>query len=540
MDMAIVITDYFAGLIRQSIEYLLYLLVGISLLILSTTAGILASTVFRNAVAWLRNLELPNLTGSYLSAICTRHWRRVSIVLLLAWSIMVSTAIPSAAGSLPELTGLVKELKPVVVNIHTSKKMISGHKGMPQNPFQNSPFEEFFKPFMEQMPQRKFQTKNMGSGFIIDRDGFILTNHHVIEGADEIKIRLADESEFVAKVIGSDPKTDLALIQIETDKKLSFARLGNSDSIEVGSWVIAIGNPFGLEATVTAGIISAKGRSIGNGPYDDFLQTDAAINPGNSGGPLFDMAGNVVGINTAIISRSGGYMGVGFAIPVNMAKNIVAQLKNSGKVTRGWLGVSIQVVTQQLATALQLDEPKGALVAQAIKNGPAQKAGIKAGDVVLKFDGHKIDKMRQLPAIVAATGVGKKVDVIVLRDGKKKTLSVTIEEMQQDKTVLAQSGSPGKTDPLGLQVKSLTETLRSQLGVGKEVKGVVVAELESLGLGAQAGIKQGDLLLEVNRTPIESISEYEKVVGAIEENGSLLLRILRDGDPLFIALNQSG
>ena len=462
--------------------------------------------------------------------------QRVSLGFLVLLTLL-TISIPVKARSFPELTGLVEALQPAVVNIHTSKKIISGRQRRSQNPFQGSPFEHFFQPFLERMPERQFQTKNMGSGFIIDSAGYILTNHHVIEDADEIKVRLADEREFKAEVIGSDPKTDLALIQIDADKKLPVVRLGDSDAIKVGSWVMAIGNPFGLEATVTAGIISAKGRAIGSGPYDDFLQTDAAINPGNSGGPLFDMDGEVVGINTAIFSRSGGYMGIGFAIPVNLAKNVVAQLKGSGKVTRGWLGVSIQMVTPELAAAFNMDVPKGALVAQTTSDGPAEKAGIKAGDVILQFNGKEIIKMRQLPAIVAATTVGKEVDVVVLRSGKSKTFKVTIKEMQHDESALAHTRAFEQTDPIGLTVKPVTALVRRQLGIRKETKGVLVVGVKSDSFAAKAGIKQNDIVLEINRTPVGSVRDYEKVIKQVTQNNTALLRVLRDGNPLFIALN---
>ncbi|MBF0371355.1 MAG: DegQ family serine endoprotease [Magnetococcales bacterium] len=446
-------------------------------------------------------------------------------------------AAPASARSVPELTELAENLKPVVVNIHTSKKILGGQTRLQHNPFKNSPFEEFFKPFMDRMPQREFQTRNMGSGFIIDGDGFILTNHHVIEEADEIKVRLSNEQEFDASVIGSDPKTDLALIRIETDQKLPVARLGDSDAIKVGAWVVAIGNPFGLEATVTTGIISAKGRAIGNGPYDDFLQTDAAINPGNSGGPLFDLEGNVVGINTAIFSRSGGYMGIGFAIPVNMAKSVVSQLKDTGRVTRGWLGVSIQGVTAELARALGLDEPRGALIAQAVKDGPAKKAGLKAGDVILEFNGRRINKMRDLPAIVAATPVDQSVPVKILRNGDEETIRVKIAEMPREETVLARNDPSGSTDPLGVKVKGLTDPIRRQLGLGEEIKGVVVVGVETDGAAARAGIRKEDVIVDLNRKMIASIQDYEKAVASIGSAKTVLARVLREGDPLFLALN---
>ncbi|MBF0272336.1 MAG: DegQ family serine endoprotease [Magnetococcales bacterium] len=449
---------------------------------------------------------------------------------------------PAWARGLPELTELVDDLKPVVVNIHTSKKVRGGKQAVLQNnPFKNSPFENFFQPFVDRLPQGEMQTRNLGSGVIIDADGFILTNNHVIEEADEIKVRLADEREFIAKVIGNDPKTDLALIQIPVKQKLPVAKLGDSDAIKVGAWVVAIGNPFGLDATVTAGIISAKGRAIGNGPYEDFLQTDAAINPGNSGGPLFDLDGRVIGINTAIFTRSGGYMGIGFAIPVNLAKNVVAQLKGTGRVTRGWLGVGIQGVTPELTSALGLDAAKGALVSQVTKSGPAQDAGIKAGDVILKFNGQEIHKMRDLPSLVAMTPVGSKVPVVILRDGKEQTVPVKVEEMPKDEagstTTTSRSEGVAKVDPFGVRVQALGEGQRRQTRVGDDIKGVFVAQVEPDGPAARAGLRLGDVILDVNRVPVETPREYEQAVEKIGQNRNVLLRVSRDGGVLFVAIN---
>ncbi|MBF0417350.1 MAG: DegQ family serine endoprotease [Magnetococcales bacterium] len=463
------------------------------------------------------------------------------MVWLLGAILLMCSITPASAREQPDLTVLVENLKPVVVNIQTSKKARGGKQTVPNNPFKNSPFEHFFQPFMERMPQGEMQTQNLGSGVIIDGDGFILTNNHVVEEADEIKVRLVDEREFIAKVIGNDPKSDLALIQIPV-KKLAAAKLGDSDAIKVGASVVAIGNPFGLEATVTSGIISAKGRAIGNGPYEDFLQTDAAINPGNSGGPLFDLEGNVIGINTAIFSRSGGYMGIGFAIPVNMAKNVVAQLKSSGKVTRGWIGVGIQVVTQELATALGLESARGALVSQVVKTGPAQDAGIKAGDVILKFNGQEIHKMRDLPAIVAATPVGNKVALVLLRDGKEQTLQVKVKELPKED----QSGSStkadadndsDKSDPLGIKVRALGDNQRRKGRLADDIKGVLVARVDADGPAAKAGLRVGDVIVDVNRQSVESPSDYEQAIDKLGKSRNVLLRVAREGGVLFIAVN---
>ncbi|MBF0587743.1 MAG: DegQ family serine endoprotease [Magnetococcales bacterium] len=463
-----------------------------------------------------------------------RSFTPMMCIVVLACSLFTSELM---ARPTPDLTGIVENLKPVVVNIHTSKKIRSGQADIPINPFRNSPFEEFFKPFLDQMPQREHQTRNMGSGFIIDRDGYILTNHHVIEGADEIKVRLADEREFKARIIGSDPKTDLALIRIDSEHKLPVAQLGDSDAIKVGAWVVAIGNPFGLEATVTTGIISAKGRSIGSGPYDDFLQTDAAINPGNSGGPLFDLQGRVVGINTAIFSRSGGYMGIGFAIPVNMAKSVVSQLKTSGHVTRGWIGISIQNVTAELASALGLDEPQGALIAQIVEDGPAAQAGLEAGDVILSFNGKNVRKMRDLPAIVATTEVGIRASMRILRDSREKSLRIKVAEMPSEEMEVAHRSEAPHSDPLDLTIQELTQKMRRQMEIGRQIEGVVVVAVESGSPAAKAGIRSGDIVLSLNRKPIDSRRRYAKLVKRLRKEKTILAKVLRDGDPLFVALN---
>ncbi len=321
---------------------------------------------------------------------------------------------------------LVEKVKPAVVNISTETTV-----RIPGNPFRHffgpdeeGPFGDFFKRFFGDIPDRELKQQSLGSGFIIDKDGYIITNNHVVEGADEIKVKLADKREFKARVVGRDPKTDLALIKISSIfKDLPTLPLGDSDKIRVGDWVLAIGNPFGLEHTVTQGIISATGRVIGSGPYDNFLQTDAPINPGNSGGPLINLKGEVIGINTAIIASG---QGIGFAIPSNMAKTVITQLKEKGKVTRGWIGVSIQSMTPELAQSFGLKDTRGALVADIVPGGPADKAGLKRGDIIISFDGKEINEMSELPRIVAETPIGKTVNLKIIRNGKEKVLKITI------------------------------------------------------------------------------------------------------------------
>ncbi|MBF0132290.1 MAG: DegQ family serine endoprotease [Magnetococcales bacterium] len=462
--------------------------------------------------------------------------RGLSWVFAFVWTLMIVPQTAVAEG-LPELTELVKRLKPSVVNIHATKK--GDAEGiMGRNPFEGTPFEHFFKQFNDQYPKDRSESQNLGSGFVIDPEGFILTNHHVVEGADKITVRFPDEREFTAKMIGGDSKTDLALIRIETGEKLPVVDMGDSEATEVGAWVMAIGNPFGLDATVTVGIISAKGRIIGSGPYDDFIQTDAAINPGNSGGPLFDMQGKVVGINTAIFSRSGGNMGIGFAIPVNLAKSVVTQLKNSGHVTRSWLGIGIQTVTPELAQALGLKEPRGALITHVMPDGPGEKSGLKTGDVILKFDNHEINRMRELPTMVAATEVGKKVSMDVLRDGKPVQMSATTGVMPPDEeTEQPKIGSKPNNDRLGMQVEPLNERNRSRLGVDPDQNGVVVLSLVPGSPAAEAGIQRNDVLVEINRIKTDSLANYEKALDATSNKGTVLVRLIRSGDPLFIAIN---
>ncbi|MBF0140349.1 MAG: DegQ family serine endoprotease [Magnetococcales bacterium] len=465
------------------------------------------------------------------------HTLGLTVLFLLVAVSLVGSPTPTRADGLPELTELVKRLKPSVVNIHASRKM-DAEGGNGRNPFEGTPFEHFFKQFNDQMPRDRMESQNLGSGFVIDPEGFILTNHHVVDGADKITVRFPDEREFSAKIIGSDSKTDLALIRIETGEKLPVVTLGDSNASEVGAWVMAIGNPFGLDATVTVGIISAKGRIIGSGPYDDFIQTDAAINPGNSGGPLFDMQGKVVGINTAIFSRSGGNMGIGFAIPINLAKSVVNQLKTNGHVTRGWLGIGIQTVTPELAQALGLKDPKGALITHVMPGGPGEKAGLKTGDVILKFDGREISRMRELPTMVAATEVGKKTNLDVLRDGKHIKMSATTGEMpHEEEADPTKTNSKADSDRLGMQVEPINDRNRQRLGLDPEQSGVIVASLSPNGAASEAGVQRNDVLVELNRMKIDSIASYEKALEVTRDKSTVLVRLIRNGDPLFIAIN---
>ncbi|MGD8228040.1 MAG: DegQ family serine endoprotease, partial [Desulfobacteraceae bacterium] len=382
----------------------------------------------------------------------------------------------------------------------------------------------------DQIPKEHRQ-RSLGSGFIIDKDGFILTNNHVVEKTDEIKVKLANEKEFDAKIIGRDPKTDLALIRIETDKPLEPLPLGDSEKLEVGEWVVAIGNPFGLGHTVTAGIVSAKYRQLGAGAYDNFIQTDASINPGNSGGPLLNAQGEVVGINSAIYSRSGGNIGIGFAIPVNMAKDLLPQLKK-GKVVRGWLGVTIQKITPELKEKLNLRDDKGALVADVTSSGPADKAGIERGDVIISFDGEEIGEMKELPYVVASTPVGKVVKVEVIRKGKRKILEVKIGKLKEEE---AEEEFAEEVSDLGMTVDKITPELARQFGLSDE-RGLVVVQVENNSPAGEAGLRRGDIILEMDQEPMKDLDEYRKKIRQYKKGDTILFLVKRREATLYLTL----
>jgi serine protease Do len=406
---------------------------------------------------------------------------------------------------------LAEMASPAVVNIRTVKTIKGGgpvFRQFQRDPWgKNSPFKEFFERYFGEEMHREFKQPSLGSGFIIDEDGFVVTNNHVIEDADQIKVKLKDEHEFDAKIVGRDPNTDIALLKIESAQNLPTIKLGDSDALKVGQWVVAIGSPFGLEHTVTAGIVSAKGRVIGSGPYDDFIQTDASINPGNSGGPLLNMNGEVVGINTAIVANG---QGIGFAIPVNMARGIVNQLQAHGSVTRGWLGVSIQDLSPELAEYYGIKDKKGALVAQVFEGDPADKAGIQANDVIVEVDGKSIESSRDLTNKIANLEVGKKTSVTLLRDGKKKTVAVEIAK-RSDSGALAQQ-KPQDNEKLGIRIADVTPETARQFGHSETEKGVLVVGVEPGSKADQAGVRQGDLVKEVNRKPVTSVSELRSEV----------------------------
>ena len=441
----------------------------------------------------------------------------------------------------PELTSVVtpgsfselsEKLSPTVVNVRVTKveKVGFNHHQMPEGPF-----GEFFERFFKHMPQQPEgrRSQGAGSGVIINPDGTILTNNHVVEDAKEVIVTLTDKKEYKAMVVGRDPKTDLAVLKIESDGSLPAAAMGDSEDLKVGDWVVAIGNPFGLSHTVTSGIVSAKGRVIGAGPYDDFIQTDASINPGNSGGPLFNMKGEVIGINTAIIPFG---QGIGFAIPVNTAKPLIPQLVSTGKVTRSYLGVNIQTITPDLAKAMKLDEASGALVADVTSGSPADKAGIRRGDVIMSYDKKDVTDSHDLPAMVAATPVGQKVSVKVNRNGKVKKLTVKTGRLPSDDTELEASASPAK-GKWGLQLQELNPQLAEHLGL-KTDEGLVVVGVSPDSPAADAGIRQGDVILEVNRKPVETIEQAKKHLRATQDENSTLLLVQRGEGKFFVPLEQ--
>ncbi|WP_372680868.1 DegQ family serine endoprotease [Desulfosarcina sp.] len=438
---------------------------------------------------------------------------------------MVGTA---HAFSAPEsFSELAEAARPGVVNIRTVK-IIKGGSPVFRHFFGNphggnrNPFDEFFGPFQGEGPQRDFKQRSLGSGFLIDGDGFIVTNNHVIEDADQIKVILADDKEFDAELVGRDPKTDLALIRIVGAKNLQPLELGNSENLKVGTWVVAIGSPFGLEQTVTAGIVSAKGRIIGSGPYDDFIQTDASINPGNSGGPLLNMDGEVVGINTAIIASG---QGIGFAIPINMAKGIIDQLKDKGEVTRGWLGVGIQDLTPELADYYGLKAQKGVLVTQVFEGDPADKAGIKVNDIILSVDGRKVTTGRELSAMIANTPVGSQTTVDLIRDGKTKSLTVTLAKRDDDEKTLATQSRDN--DELGIEVTDLDSDIARRFGIEGKENGVLVTDVKDDSLAREADVRPGDIIKEINRTVVKDRNDFIQLMKKNEKSETIQLLVKR-------------
>ncbi len=435
----------------------------------------------------------------------------------------------------PSFTDIAEQVNPCVVNISTTKVVSGGDMYNFGAPFRGSPFErffggdEFFKHFFGDRPGREYRQRSLGSGFIISKDGYLFTNNHVIERADEITVRLSNGNEYSAVVKGSDKNTDIALLKIDADEKLPAATLGKSSELRVGEWVMAIGNPFGLSQTVTAGIVSATGRVIGAGPYDDFIQTDASINPGNSGGPLFNMAGEVVGINTAIVAQG---QGIGFAIPIDMAKEILPALKQEGRVTRGWLGVSVQDVTKEIADSLGLKSEDGVLVAHAFEGDPAAEAGIMSGDVIISINGEPVADTQELLRVVASIPVDTEVDVGVVREGAEKHFTVVVKERPDSKTLISQDK---KEDQFGMTVQAITPDMALHFGLS-DTGGVIVTDVEPGSRAGEAGIQPADIIVSVNNIHIETMDDYREAIAKADTAKSLLLLIKRQDARFFVVI----
>ncbi|MEC8515107.1 MAG: DegQ family serine endoprotease [Pseudomonadota bacterium] len=460
----------------------------------------------------------------------------------LAGLVIMFMTLEAGAADRPEsFADQVERLSPAVVNISTTTIVNGGpNMDMPQVP-PGSPFEDFFKNFGDN--DRKRRASSLGSGFIIDDAGIVVTNFHVIENAEEITVTLSDETVFTAEVLGQDQKTDIAVLKIDPgDTELTAVPFGDSDSLRVGDWVLAIGNPFGLGGTVTAGIVSARGRDIGNGPYDDFIQTDASINRGNSGGPLFNVEGEVIGINTAIFSQTGGSVGIGFAISSNLAKRVTTQLAEYGTTRRGWLGVFIQEVTPDIAESLGLDEATGALVSTVNESSPAQAAGLEPGDVIISFDGKAIEKMRDLPRIVAETEIGATVAVELIRNGSRMSVDVTLGELEKAELVgivgEESQGDDESFEKLGFSVDNLNAELAVELGLDENMRGVVVTEVEEGSPAFDKGLQPGDVIKRFGQRRVENAADLAKSVAETLEAGraGVLLLVESEGRERFIQI----
>ncbi len=445
--------------------------------------------------------------------------------------------------ALPSLHPLVTRVLPAVVNISAQMSDNTSAQADPSDDpgdQSGSPFDELMRRFFENrgMPQFNREVVALGSGFIIAPDGYIVTNNHVVGDSKKITVILQDNSQHPAKIIGRDAKTDLALIKIKTDKKLPFVSWGDSNQAQVGDWVMAVGNPFGLGGTVTAGIISALGRDINEGPYDDFIQIDAPINRGNSGGPTFNLNGQVIGINTAIYSPSGGSVGIGFAIPSNTAKEVIEQLKEKGQVTRGWLGVAIQGITPAIARSLGMnaEHPAGALVASVNPDSPADKAGVKQGDVITTAGGHPVKTVHDLPRLVAATPPGQKMELAIRRNGKEMTLTATIAEMPKSPQIASAATGPEEATSLGIQLSALSEKMRGEFHIGKDVEGVVVTKVAGDSPAAVLGLQPGDVIESIDQQPAKTPLQAAKALKRASAKGSILLLLNRHGASQFVAL----
>lgn len=454
------------------------------------------------------------------------------LLFVFTFALFVLWSVSSIASSLPDFTALVEKHGGAVVNISTVQKKSETLRQLPRG-LGGEQIPDIFRHFFENLPSPQRESQSLGSGFIISDDGYVLTNHHVINGASEVIVRLADRRELVAEIIGSDEASDLALIKVEGDG-LPTVKLGASEALKVGEWVFAIGSPYGFDRSVTAGIVSAKGRNLPNDNYVPFIQTDVAINPGNSGGPLFNMEGEVIGINSQIYSRTGGFMGLSFAIPVDIAMEVVAQLKNKGHVSRGWLGVVIQEVNRDLAESFGLDKPRGALVAQVLDDSPAEKAGIEAGDIITDFNGFQLNLASDLPPVVGRVAPGESAKIRLIREKREKKLNVKVGELpEKDRTFATGKRKKQSSDgKLGIQVDELSDEQKERWDLSH---GVVVMSV-SEGPAIVADIRPGDVITMLNYKSIKSIKDYNKVVKGLPSNKSVPMQIHRRGKPLFVPI----
>ena len=439
---------------------------------------------------------------------------------------------PAVSQGLPDFATLAKRVGPSVVNVSTTQ-VRKAAADVP-SPFDgDDPMSQFWQRFFGgRIPRGSQRQVGLGSGFIIDRNGTILTNYHVVDGAQKISVTLSDGKSYDAKVLGKDEKTDIAVIKIDAGEDLPAVTLGDSDRLDVGEWVMAIGNPFGLDHTVTSGIVSAKGRQIGAGPYDNFIQTDASINPGNSGGPLINLRGEVVGITTAIYSQSGGNIGIGFAIPTNSIKELLPQLKDKGRVVRGYLGTTVQKITPEIADSLGVKQQRGALVADVVRGSPAERAGIKTGDIITEFNSKEVKDSTELPGLVARVAPGTGTSVKVLRDGKEMTLAITVGEMKD--TEVAASGQQGE---LGLAVQPVTPEVAQSLGLDR-AEGLVITEVKPGSAADDAGLREGDLITQINRRPVKNLADYNREMAQSKKGQSVLLLVRRGDSSVFLALKR--
>lgn len=462
------------------------------------------------------------------------------LALFAAWVLLLTCMGNLSAANLPDFTEMVEDYGPAVVNISTKQRRSMMERIPPQYRIpdlpEDSPFNDLFRHFFGEPPGgQERDAQSLGSGFIMSKDGYLLTNHHVIDGADEIIVRLTDHRELVAEVVGSDPRSDIALLKIEAED-LPVVKIKPERKVKVGEWVLAIGSPFGFENTVTAGIVSAKGRSLPSENYVPFIQTDVAINPGNSGGPLFNLDGEVIGVNSQIYSRTGGFMGLSFAIPIDVAMNVAEQLKSKGYVTRGWLGVLIQDVTRELAESFGLPRPYGALVAKVLPESPADKADLQAGDVILTFNGEEVADSSALPPMVGASPIDKAAKVEILRQGDRQTIDVMIGELPEEGEMQKASAKPGAKlgGRIGVSVRVLTDEEREHMGLEKDA-GILVEDVKA-GPAYEAGIRKGDVIQMINNVWLNSLDDFAKQMEELPKGKSVAALVYRRTGPLFLAL----